>query len=183
MNEHEQLDEVSLAQEGDADALHRLWESSRRWVAAVLLAHKDRDADLEDLLQEVALRLVRGIENLDEAEAFGPWLRQIAINVARAEGRKKTNRTRLMKLVRYDIASKPTGDSRPGTQRSAKDSLGTLESLPETYREALMLRCVRGMSYRAISAVTGLPETTIETRIARARRMVREQAAQAEAEK
>lgn len=171
----DQKEVVLAARSGDARALQSLWEQSRRWVAAVLLAHKDRGSDLEDLLQDVALRMVRGIDGLDTPEAFAPWLRQIAVNVARAEGRKKTNRSRLLRLVRPDVATQHEDNTQDA------EGLGALEALPEHYREALMLRCVRGMSYRAIGAVTGLPETTIETRIARARRMVREHAAKAEA--
>jgi DNA-directed RNA polymerase specialized sigma24 family protein len=51
-------------------------------------------------------------------------------------------------------------------------------TLPEGYREPLLMRCVRGMSYKQIGAVLDLPETTIETRIARGRRMLRELANQ-----
>ena len=46
--------------------------------------------------------------------------------------------------------------------------------LPEGYREPLLMRCARGMSYTQIGAVLGLPETTVETRIARGRRMLRD---------
>jgi len=38
----------------------------------------------------------------------------------------------------------------------------------------VLLRCARGMTHKQISEITGLPETTIETRIARGRRMLRE---------
>ena len=64
-------------------------------------------------------------------------------------------------------------------QRDEADRLMQLASeLPEAYRECVMLRCVRGMSYRAIASITGLAETTVETRIARGRRMLREIAQQ-----
>ena len=53
-------------------------------------------------------------------------------------------------------------------------------SLPLAYREPLMLRCVRAMSYQQISDVLDLPVTTIETRLARARRMLREELGEAE---
>ena len=42
-------------------------------------------------------------------------------------------------------------------------------------REPLLLRCVRGLSYQQISTILELPVTTIETRLARARRMLREE--------
>ena len=43
------------------------------------------------------------------------------------------------------------------------------------YREPLLLKCVRGMRYKQIADVLGLPVTTVETRITRARRMLREE--------
>ena len=56
-------------------------------------------------------------------------------------------------------------------QRLLKQAL----SLPMTYREPLLLRCVRALSYQQISEVLDLPITTVETRLARARRMLREE--------
>lgn len=58
--------------------------------------------------------------------------------------------------------------------------LDLARGLPEGYREPLLLRCVKGMSYREIAKVLELPETTIETRIARGRRMLRELASRTE---
>jgi RNA polymerase sigma-70 factor (ECF subfamily) len=46
--------------------------------------------------------------------------------------------------------------------------------LPDGYREPLLLKAVHGLSYREIGRILGLPETTIETRIARGRRQLRE---------
>jgi RNA polymerase sigma-70 factor (ECF subfamily) len=51
-------------------------------------------------------------------------------------------------------------------------------SLPPEYREPLLLRCVRSMTYLQISEMLDLPVTTIETRLARARRMLRDEVGQ-----
>jgi RNA polymerase sigma-70 factor (ECF subfamily) len=48
-------------------------------------------------------------------------------------------------------------------------------TLPPEYREPLLLRCVRALSYQQISEILELPVTTIETRLARARKMLREE--------
>jgi len=55
--------------------------------------------------------------------------------------------------------------------------------LPDGYREPLLLKCVRGLSYRQIGELLGLPETTVETRIARGRKMLRERAEADEAQR
>src|ERR1044071_9877896 len=87
---------VAAAIRGDADAVRDLWIENRRWVAAVLLAHKPRETDLEDLLQDVAMTFVRTIGRLRDEAMLRPWLRTVAINAARASGRNtKRQRARL----------------------------------------------------------------------------------------
>ena len=52
--------------------------------------------------------------------------------------------------------------------------LDLAQRLPDSYREPLMLRAVHGMRGKHIAAILNLSEATVETRIARARRMLRE---------
>ena len=52
--------------------------------------------------------------------------------------------------------------------------LSLVANLPDDYREPLMLRALHGMRSKQIAAVLELPEATIDTRISRARRMLRE---------
>ena len=172
---------VRAAAGGDAQALRALWHEHRRWVAAVLIAAKPRQADLEDLLQEVALTMVRQIHTVEDEAAFRGWLRQVALNTARAAGRKATRRGALDRAHAHDLACEHHPGDEPESlaeREEARRLMRLAQDLPEAYREPLLLRCVRGMSYRAISGITGLPETTVETRIARGRRMLREIAAQ-----
>ncbi len=173
-------DLVAAAIRGDADAARRVWEGERRWVAAVLLAHKPRDAELDDLLQDVALSYVRTITTLRDAGAFRPWLRTVAINAARASGRKASRRRRDEAKGEIDLSGVAQAEAGGTPDLATREAAGTVLDLalglPEGYREPLLLRCVRGMSYREISALMAIPETTVETRIARARRMVREMA-------
>ncbi len=172
-------DLIRRASGGDAEAAGLLWQEHRRWVAAVVLAHKPREADLEDLLQEVALAVVEKLHQLSDTGAFRGWLRAVAVNTARATGRKQTRRKGLLKLAQTELADDPTrhdyvdpsGVERAERSRKLIELVG---ELPEAYRECVLLRCVRGMSHAQISAVTGMPETTIETRIARGRRKLKE---------
>ena len=173
--------DVAAAIRGDADAVRRVWLENRRWVAAVLLAHKPREAELEDLLQDVAMTLVRTIGKLRDQAMLKPWLRTVAINAARASGRTAKRRRRVMGPRAEDlspdlsIGPASAGADEPVDQREQSGRLTRLAAgLPDGYREPLILKCVRGMSYRQIGELMGLPETTIETRIARGRRLLRE---------
>ena len=164
---------------GDADALRRLWEQNRRWVAAIILAHKPRWADLEDLLQEVALALVRKLGEVRDPRALKPWLRTVAMNAAHAAARSGKRRSRDLKLdgeLEQPFVSR--GQSEPGEQVGEREDgrrlLELASQLQDGYREPLLLKAIHNLSYREIGEILSLPETTIETRIARGRRQLRE---------
>ena len=181
---------VAAAIRGDAEAVRLLWQEHRRWVAAVILAHKPREAELEDLLQDVAMTFVRTISRLRDEAMLRPWLRTVAVNAARAAGRDTRRRRERMgwKLGGTDEAesgpSAPTDrafepDEASGRREDAGRLMTLAARLPEGYREPLLLKCIKGLSYREIGEMLGLPETTIETRIARGRKMLRELAMEA----
>lgn len=159
---------------GDHAAMDALWHEHRRWIAAVLLAHKSAEDPVEDLLQDVAMTIVSKINTLRETRHVRAWLRTVAINAARASARSRRSRPRLAPL-----SVDPPGPDRVGAGKVAVDDearyLMTLANrMPNSYREPLMLRAVHGMRGRQIAEIMNLSEATIETRIARGRRMLRD---------
>lgn len=175
---------TAAALAGDRDALRVLWEQNRRWVAAILLAHKPAWADLDDLLQEVAASVVRHSGELRDPASFRSWLRTVAINLARLAARTRKYRPEPKPLAGDEpLASvAPGGVTSVSFNEDREEGRRLLElamELPEGYREPLLLKTLRDLSYRQIGELVGLPETTVETRIARARKMLRELATSA----
>ncbi|MBS0190853.1 MAG: RNA polymerase sigma factor [Phycisphaerales bacterium] len=165
----------------DHAQLKRLWEENRRWVAALLLVHKPRWADLEDLLQEVAATLVSKGHEIRDVAMLKPWLRTVATNVARLSARK--GKLRLHGTFEQEPAEgspEPTPGGAASRREEGRRLLELAQKLPDGYREPLLLKSVHGLSYRQIGQILGLPETTVETRIARARRQLRELAEEAQ---
>ncbi len=183
---------VEAAMAGDRAALRTLWEHHRRWVAAVIIAHKPAAADTDDLLQEVALTLLAKISTVHDPAAFPGWLRMVALNAARLAGRRAAAAPRLVRdhdhtaAPAHDThAAGPTAPDAPATlalDQEAQRVMALAMTLPDDYREPLLLKALKGLSYRQIGAILGLPETTVETRIARGRRMLRDKATQTESE-
>ncbi len=175
---------VARAVDGDQEALRILWSRHRRWVAAILLAHMPREAEVDDLLQDVATLFVSKVHSLRGGEqALKPWLRAIALSVAKTRGRRtRVRKAGWVRLVGW--AGSWAGDGEQQRDDAAATPLieegrrlmELARELPDGYREPLLLKCVQGMSYKEIGEAMGLPDTTIETRIARARRMLRERA-------
>lgn len=165
---------VVLAMQGDHRAQSDLWRAHRPWLAAVLLSHKPRELDIEDLMQDVAVKFVSKLHTLRDAESFRPWLRRIAINIAREAARSL--RTRGNQSIEEDVYVQdrflePEADGR--LHDEAAGLLHHAATLPVEFREPLLLRCVRGLSSAQIAQLLDLPRTTVETRLSRARRMLR----------
>lgn len=182
---------VGRARSGDRDAQQELWRAHRRWVAAIVLAHRPQAVEVDDLMQEVAVKMVSKIQSLRDNSLFRPWLRQIVINACRGSARSLRPTLHLAHTESAEGMSPDPGcvavpgDASAGVaeladRRDAADRLMLqVLSLPPEYREPLLLRCVRSMSYQQISELLDLPVTTIETRLARARRMLREEMGEA----
>ncbi len=179
---------------GDRASLDAVWREHRRWIAAILLAHKPSWVDVDDLLQEVASSFVRKASEIREASAIRPWLRTVAINAAHAAARAGRARPFFVgsgaSSLQDEIAGGASARGGAGEARTAPESLGDAQEgrrlmelagqLADGYREPLLLKCVQGLSYREVGRILGLPETTVETRIARARKMLRALATGAE---
>ena len=95
---------VRQARCGDRKAQQELWCAHRRWIAAIVLAYRPQSVDADDLIQEVAVKMVSKIEFLREETLFRPWLRQIVINVCRGTARA-------LKPTLYLASSDAQGDS------------------------------------------------------------------------
>ena len=189
MDSSEKSDEqlVRQASEGDQAAQQCLWNRHKRWVAAIVLAHRPRSIDVEDLMQEVAVKFIDKLDTLRDAEAFRPWLRQIVINACRGAARSLRPTLSLVDRERDDATGTGAADVGPPAsdeesneaqvdRRDAVDCvLRYVLTLPSEYREPLLLRCVRSLTYQQIGEILDLPVTTVETRLARARKMLREE--------
>lgn len=170
----------------DREAITAIWREHRRWLAAVIYAHMPRGADLDDLLQETAMRLIAHYHQLSDPGAIRPWLRTVAVNTARSAGRKQ----RVRQIVSHGfetghleaLASTDGVNHRPTpVPTRGERALEIARTLPPHYREPLLLN-LRGLSQRQIADALDLPLTTIETRLIRARRLIRDELVREETE-
>ena len=195
-------DLVRRAQQGSLEARAELWTRSRGFLTAVLVAHGPRGEELDDLLQEVALRIFDALSELRDPRACRSWMRRIALHVAASSGRRRrleqSTRQELEARVRNgqlrngELHEGPLHNGQGGAaqtpnavvptpstawtlaQREELDRvLHELERLPLELREVLALRAVDSLRATEIADILDLPRTTIETRLARARRELR----------
>jgi RNA polymerase sigma-70 factor (ECF subfamily) len=167
---------VRQAMAGDAAAVEALWRAHRRFVAACLLAHARHALDLDDLMQEVALQMWTGVRRLRDPGRLRPWLRSVALNAARSHARKTEVRTRSVRPLEErdgELPDRSHAALSDELRNRVQEVLGVVERLPAEYREPLLLRAVEGLTQKQIAQALDLPETTVETRLARARHLLR----------
>ncbi|MBT3222970.1 MAG: sigma-70 family RNA polymerase sigma factor [Proteobacteria bacterium] len=120
----------------------------------------------------MALAFVDHIGELREPHRFRGWLPMLARNRAVSSGRKTSvrwRRLRLLNLRDLNVGDGLCVEERLAARQAAERELAVSKTLTEEQRECLMLRAVEGMTQRGIA----LPETTVESRLAKARRRLR----------
>ena len=156
---------VRAAIDGDPGAFTRLYERYGRIVHGLLLARVGRDA-AEDLVQDVFLTAWRRLAGLRDPAAFGGWIAMIARNRATDFHRRTTEMVEL-----------PDNLESSGTaagEAEANVALEAIRSLPDTYRETLILRLVEGLTGPEIAARTGLTPGSVRVNLHRGMKLLRD---------
>ncbi|MBI3818790.1 MAG: sigma-70 family RNA polymerase sigma factor [Planctomycetes bacterium] len=134
-------------------------------VHAIVMAHAS-PGDADDLTQEVFTRALVNIQNLQRADSAGPWFAGIARNVATDSVRRRKPSVELT-----DIAA-----ARPARGRvdDARDVLESIQTIPVTYRETLMMRLVEGMTGPEIALRTGMTPGSVRVHLHRGMKQLTE---------
>ena len=156
---------AAAAQRGDQSAFGELYERYARVVHGLLLARVPR-VDVEDLVQDVFLTAWNRLAGLREPAAFGGWLAMIARNRAVDFHRHAADSVELP----ADLAAHDATAARADAARL----LEMVRTLPEAYRETLVLRLVEGMTGPEIAARTGLTAASVRVNLHRGMKMLRE---------
>jgi RNA polymerase sigma-70 factor, ECF subfamily len=159
---------VHAAKGGDQAAFARLYERYARMIHGILLAHV-RHQDAEDLVQTVFATALKRLSSLRDSEAVGAWLAAIARNAAFDHHRRRRPEDPLLDV---HSAGGPTGNA--ATTLDAESVLGEIRTLPEAYRETLMLRLVEGMTGPEIAMRTGLTPDSVRVNLSRGMKLLRE---------
>lgn len=157
--------------------LEELWARHRGYVGAVLLSAGARSSELEDLAQDVALAWVDRHREIRDAGAIRGWLRSVARNAVHQAARRRGSRPEdgRSPLDAEAMSSHESPGASTGSELEAERVLRGLAKLPEDAREVLVLRGLRGLSQREIAETLGIGVRAVESRLARARKLLRAQ--------
>jgi RNA polymerase sigma-70 factor, ECF subfamily len=165
---------VRAAQTGDRSAFGLLYARYARMVHGILLSRVPL-ADVDDLVQDVFLQAMPRLHTLRDVSRFPGWLAAIARNHAIDFHRRAKSDVALDDLsVSEPDSPHPSTRRAPQASAEARVALEAILSLPETYRETLILRLVEGMTGPEIAARTGLTHGSVRVNLHRGMQQLRE---------
>jgi len=171
---------IKRAQAGDAPAFNEIVLAYRKRTLGVIARLISRPEDVEDVGQEVFLRLYFSLDQLRTAEVFEPWLYRLTVNAAydylRKQRRRMESRMSDLSEQQVMLADAMAGgrvDHDDRQKRTISESVDAmLSAVSEADRILLTLKEVEGLSLKELEKIYRVKENALKVRLFRARQRV-----------
>jgi RNA polymerase sigma-70 factor (ECF subfamily) len=171
---------VKRAQDGDSAAFNEIVLAYRKRILGTIARLIARPEDVEDVGQEVFLRLYFSLDQLRAAEVFEPWLYRLTVNAAYDYLRKQKRRQEFrmsdlseQQVVLADASAGGKADQEEQHRKRIRESVDALlGSVSEADRILLMLKEVEGLSLKELEKIYKVNENALKVRLFRARQRV-----------
>jgi RNA polymerase sigma-70 factor, ECF subfamily len=178
MNVDPQL--VERARSGDDASFNELVAACRKRVLSIVGRLIGRPEDVEDVAQDVFLRLYYSLGQLSSPEMFDRWLYRLTVNAAydymRKSKRRKESRMADLSEAQVVLADASAGE-KVGRTEEARATIRDfvqwlLSGVSEEDRILLLLKEVEGLSIKELEEIYGANESALKVRLFRARQRV-----------
>ena len=171
---------IIRAQRGDGAAFNEVVLAYRKRILGTIARLISRPEDVEDVGQEVFLRLYFSLDQLRTAEVFEPWLYRLTVNAAYDYLRKSRRRpeSRMADLSEQQVmmADAAAGGKLDQEQESKKrireEVSSLLGAVSEEDRILLTLKEVEGLTLKELEKIYHVNENALKVRLFRARQRV-----------
>jgi len=166
---------VCAAQRRDKEALQRLLTHNWLWLKGLVYSIINDANEIDDVLQDICVKVISKIDSLREPERFRPWLAILAKRQALRHRQQKSRRP--IPLTEEIAMLQPDEKARQVLEKieqkeQCRQILEAVKLLPEKYRQVFMLAYAGDLTYGNIAEILDIPVTTVQIRLVRARRMV-----------
>lgn len=162
---------------GDRYAFEEFLRRQDSWIRGLIYGVLGDRETVDDVAQQVWTAVWQRASELRDPRCWRSWLYQLSRNAALDSGRATTRRRRRGQSD-TGLASVAAPPERSADRLLDHEEhaavLSAVEALPALYREPFVLRHVTGWSYKEIASVMAMPVDSIETRLVRARRLLRD---------
>lgn len=158
---------IDAARQGDRAALERLLAVSQPDIRRFARSQCAGVSDVDDAVQETLWVVYRRIGALRTVTSFSAWVYSIVQRECHRLWRRMSGQAELSVLDHPTFVHRPEPELR-------EDLIAAIHSLPEKYREVILLRDVQEFSIGEIAVELRLTREAVKSRIHRARLMIRE---------
>ena len=157
------------------EVLVRRYQEQVYRLAYGLLGHAE---DARDATQEALVAMLRSLHSFRGDARFQTWLYRLTTNVCLMQRRRHQSRTRLLTdtpLDSYDrLSPEPDPESTIMTREVQAAVRQCLRRIPSEFRAVVVLRELEGLSYEEIAEILHIPLGTVQSRLSRGRRLLRD---------
>src|SRR5580693_6132528 len=164
---------IKRAQAGDAPAFNEIVLAYRKRTLGVIARLISRPEDVEDVGQEVFLRLYFSLDQLRTAEVFEPWLYRLTVNAAYDYLRKQRRRQEYrmsdlseQQMLMADALAGGRVEREDRDQKKIRESVDALlGAVCEADRILLMLKELDGLSLKELEKIYDIKENALKVRL------------------
>lgn len=157
----------------DAAIDRRSWETIAGRLRPFIARRVGAEADADDVLQEVLLRVHRGLPELRDEDRVGPWMFRIARNAIVDHLRVRSTRTPASDETELESTAADTVDEQDAAQAVVRALASFIADLPSPYREAITLTELEGRTQREGAEMLGIGLSAMKSRVQRGREKLR----------
>ena len=150
--------------------IEHIWETYHKQLLAFIQKRVSDSALAEDILQEVFIKIYSKIDSLQEGEKIKAWLFQITRNTI-IDYYRKNDGNKAVEIQIPDLENEHKGQYMKDIEACI---VPMIKSLPEGYREALLLSELNGLSQKELSEKLQISYSAAKSRVQRGRILLKE---------
>jgi RNA polymerase sigma-70 factor (ECF subfamily) len=177
----EEKELIKKAKAGDLDAYEQIIVLYEKKVFNLIYNLIRNQDDIEDIAQEVFIKIYRNLKNFKEESSLYTWIYRITVNICIDEMKKRRKVISIDEKIQLnddevDLQIPDNGKSLEEITEEKDERtklMGLINKLPESARTMIVLRDIKEFTYQEISDILNINIGTVKSKINRARAMLK----------
>lgn len=150
------------------------WDNLRSRLRSFVARRVSSPDNVDDIVQDVFLRMQRSLPALRDEERFGPWVYRVARSAVAEYWRTQARHPSADGNIPEQLAPATDDDGDAAFQKAASCLASLVAHLPSPYREAITLSELQGMTQRGAAKQVGMSLSGMKSRVQRGRKLLHE---------